>query len=234
MNNITVKRGKVIAIEGVDGCGKTTLFNKLKERYEDDDRFVFVREPGGTPLAEMIRKIIKSDKVTTRNDDIDAFLFAAARIDLYENVVNPALEQGKVVISDRSIVSSLALQTMNCEDEESMHRQMDKIVNLNNNVHLDDIFTVFLTCNPKDIIYRIRNRDEVDKRDSTDITEIDNKNKAFLDAVIYNQIKHILLDVDILKDIDLVLQLLMDILYRNPESTTYDIRRALDYIWVNV
>lgn len=100
---------KYIAIEGYEAVGKTTLMRKLWETYKDNERVVFVREPGGTEVAEKIRELMLSN-----DGEIDArtefFLMQAARSNLFNNLVGPSLSEGKVIVSDRCFVSSLLLQ----------------------------------------------------------------------------------------------------------------------------
>lgn len=98
------------AIEGVDGAGKSTVAvlvsDALEERGHD---VVRVREPGGTPAGEAIRAILL-DSESNLSDWTEALLFAAARAELAATIVGPALEAGSIVISDRSVYSSLAYQ----------------------------------------------------------------------------------------------------------------------------
>jgi dTMP kinase len=101
---------RFIAFEGADGAGKTTqarmLAAHLRERGTD---VVEVREPGGTPMGESVRAILLegTEPVGAR---AEALLFAAARAQLVEDVVTPALQRGATVIADRYVGSSLVYQ----------------------------------------------------------------------------------------------------------------------------
>jgi len=100
---------RYIALEGVEGAGKSTVARALSDRLRDrGEAVVVVREPGGTAVGEEIRRLL------LHADDMSAWaeaaLFAAARAELVRQVVSPALEKGAVVISDRSYYSSLAYQ----------------------------------------------------------------------------------------------------------------------------
>lgn len=98
-----------IALEGYECSGKSTLINKLQEYYAKDGRVLFVREPGTTVVAEQLRNILLDND--GKIDGLTEFmLFTTARIDLLNQVVNKALEEGRIVISDRSVFSSLVLQ----------------------------------------------------------------------------------------------------------------------------
>jgi len=110
-------RGALIALEGVDGCGKSTQARRLARTLADlglevgpaDDPGGVVREPGGTPLAEGVRELLLH-----RDHGVhpwaEALLYAAARSQLAHEVLLPALDAGRVLVLDRYVDSSLAYQ----------------------------------------------------------------------------------------------------------------------------
>ena len=101
---------RYVAFEGVDGAGKTTVAARVAERLVAAGFDVLpVREPGGTPTGEAIRRILLGLGGVV-DDWAEALLFAAARSQLASEVVGPALQAGRVVVSDRSVYSSLAYQ----------------------------------------------------------------------------------------------------------------------------
>jgi len=101
---------RYVAFEGVDGAGKTTVAALVAERLAARGFDVLaVREPGGTPTGEAIRDILLGLGGVV-SDWAEALLFAAARSQLAAEVVGPALEAGRAVVSDRSVYSSLAYQ----------------------------------------------------------------------------------------------------------------------------
>ena len=110
-----MKKGTWIVIDGLDGCGKGTQMELLKEKMSDEDT-VFTREPGGTPYAEKIRETILCVEAKNANPLTELFLFLASRSDHVEKLVFPALNQGKVVISDRADSSSWAFQIIGREN----------------------------------------------------------------------------------------------------------------------
>lgn len=99
-----------IVVEGPEGAGKSTLVRGLTARLLADGRQVLpVREPGGTPVAEAARKLVLKSR-----DDIapaaELFLMLAARSDLVERLIRPALAAGQVVLADRFDLSTRAYQ----------------------------------------------------------------------------------------------------------------------------
>ena len=106
-----MREGYFISFEGGDGSGKSTQIQILREFLEERGYDVILtREPGGTPISEKIRSIIL-DKANSEMDDMtEALLYAAARAQLVSQIIRPALEEGKVVICDRFVDSSMAYQ----------------------------------------------------------------------------------------------------------------------------
>ena len=100
-------RGLFVTFEGIDRSGKTTQARLLCEALGADA--LGVREPGGTPAGERVRDLLK-DATVLLGSEAEALLFAAARAELVEKVIRPALEGGRVVVSDRFLDSSLAYQ----------------------------------------------------------------------------------------------------------------------------
>jgi dTMP kinase len=99
--------GLFVTFEGIDRSGKTTQARMLAEALGDDA--LGVREPGGTPAGERVRDLLK-DAAVPLGPEAEALLFAAARAELVARVIRPALEDGRVVVSDRFLDSSLAYQ----------------------------------------------------------------------------------------------------------------------------
>ena len=100
---------RYIGLEGVDGSGKSTVGQALAAALDErGESVVFVREPGGTWLGEAVRGLLlDSEKL---DDWAEVFLFAAQRSELARAVIEPALDAGTWVISDRTYYSSIAYQ----------------------------------------------------------------------------------------------------------------------------
>ena len=104
-------KGKFITFEGCEGSGKSTQLKRLSAYLDKAGiPYIYTREPGGSPIAEDIRKIILDGKNTEMCDECEAMLYAASRIQHLREKVIPALEAGKLVICDRYVDSSLAYQ----------------------------------------------------------------------------------------------------------------------------
>jgi len=99
--------GKFIAIVGMDYSGKTTAVDRLRQDFPEA---VFVREPGGTPLGEHIRHLIKHDDFKNMPTASRINLLYAARAELIDTVILPALCEGKLVIADRFEACTFAYQ----------------------------------------------------------------------------------------------------------------------------
>jgi dTMP kinase len=100
-----------ITLEGVEGSGKSTLMNFIRDSIESNGKKVVVtREPGGIDIAEQIRSVILDKKNTKMDGRTEALLYAAARRQHLAEKVIPALNEGSIVLCDRFIDSSLAYQ----------------------------------------------------------------------------------------------------------------------------
>lgn len=106
-----MKHGKFIVIDGLDGSGKSTQVRLLagylaRRGY----RVCVVREPGSTAIGEKIRRILLDTKHKQMTPATELFLYMASRAQLVAEVIKPALKQGKIVIADRFLSSSIAYQ----------------------------------------------------------------------------------------------------------------------------
>ena len=100
-----------ITFEGCEGVGKSTQLNFLKEYLNrTGQEAVFVREPGGTSIGEQIRKVILNPNNTEMAPVTESMLYASSRVQLIDQVILPALREGKIVVCDRYLDSSIAYQ----------------------------------------------------------------------------------------------------------------------------
>ncbi len=155
-----MKKGKFITFEGCDGCGKSTQLRLLSEFLKQSGvPHIFTREPGGGKISESIREILLSGKNTEMTDECEALLYAAARAQHLREIVEPALEAGKLVICDRYVDSSLAYQAY------ARGLGVDFVTKINAfalEKYLPDL-TVFIDLSPEDAFKRKNGADENDR-----------------------------------------------------------------------
>ncbi len=100
-----------ITFEGPDGSGKTTQLSLLEAYLEQTNRdFIITREPGGTSIGEQIRHVLHNLKNTDMDPRTELLLFTASRAQIVAKVIRPAIEAGKLVLSDRFFDSTYAYQ----------------------------------------------------------------------------------------------------------------------------
>ena len=148
--------GRFISLEGGEGVGKSTQLDALSDALTGRGLTVLVtREPGGSPGAEAIRKLLLEGEETRWNARAEALLFAAARSDHVEKTVQPALRRGEWVLSDRFLDSSLAYQG------EAGGLGIDAVRDLHRFGSLDYLpdRTLVLQLNEAEAGARARNRD---------------------------------------------------------------------------
>lgn len=105
--------GKFISFEGPDGAGKTSVIRQIKADLVDQlgaDRVLYTREPGGSPIAEQIRRVLFAPENKDMDARTEALLFAASRRQHVVSTLRPALAAGKVILCDRYLDSSLVYQ----------------------------------------------------------------------------------------------------------------------------
>lgn len=149
-----------IAIEGLEGAGKTSAKNIVSKFLTEDLGLsvVEVREPGGTPLAEDLRDIFKNGNYVDEIIDkkTEAMLMYSSRNQLIKNVVSPALENGKTVLTDRSKWSSMAYQGGDIEIS-SFLKDLDKHI-----CKIQPNLVIFMDVNPEVGLARACGRGELD------------------------------------------------------------------------
>ena len=104
-------KGLFIVMEGPDGSGKTTQINLLEQYLKEAGyECLITREPGGTVIGEEVRKLILNPEYKEMSPVTEMLLYAASRAQLVHEVIGPALEAGRIVISDRFVDSSIVYQ----------------------------------------------------------------------------------------------------------------------------
>ena len=158
-----VKRGLMISFEGVDGCGKSTQIAYVEEYLREQGYDVLrTREPGGCAISEKIREIILDIRNDGMNLHTEALLYAAARAQLVEQVILPALHQGKIVLCDRFVDSSAAYQG------EARGMGMETVLSYNAYAveHCMPDHTFYLDFTPQAARERMNGRGEKDRMEA--------------------------------------------------------------------
>lgn len=149
-------KGIFISVEGGDGSGKSTQLANIKDYLEARGvDALFIREPGGTSIGEKIRDILLDPANTEMCAMTEAMLYAASRAQIVSEVIKPALSEGKVVVCDRFVDSSIAYQAYG--------RQMGNAIWDINKYAVDGSmpdYTFFLDINPHIASSRIDSRGE--------------------------------------------------------------------------
>jgi len=126
--NGRLARGFFITFEGGEGAGKSTQIRLLADFLRGQGRDVLVtREPGGSPGAEAVRHVLLSGAAEPFGPQIEAILFAAARSDHVEQVIRPAIEAGRIVLSDRFMDSSRVYQGVTGNLDVAFMRALERV-----------------------------------------------------------------------------------------------------------
>ncbi|MBE8167484.1 MAG: dTMP kinase [Shewanella sp.] len=153
--------GKFIVIEGLEGAGKSSAITLVRDYIEKHTgtKLVCTREPGGTPLAEKMRDLVKvADDSDPLCDEAECLLIYAARAQLVSNVIKPALSNGRWVLGDRHNLSSLAYQ--------GGGRGLSELVDVISNATLKNFtpdLTLYLDIEPSLGLQRAASRGALDR-----------------------------------------------------------------------
>lgn len=159
--------GIFITMEGPDGSGKTTQIDLLKKYLEHKGYdIVIAREPGGTTIGEAIREIILNPDYKEMGHMTELLLYASARAQLVNQVIKPALAEGKAVICDRFVESSAVYQGI------GRGLGVDTVYEVNN-FALGDVkpkLTIFMDLDAEDGIKRKKKQAELDRMEQEDLS----------------------------------------------------------------
>ncbi|MCG9948630.1 dTMP kinase [Providencia rettgeri] len=201
-------KNQFIVIEGLEGAGKTTAINTVVDTLNQAGitDIVFTREPGGTPLAEKLRELIKQgiegDKVT---DKAELLMLYAARVQLVETVIKPALAAGKWVVGDRHDLSSQAYQGGGREIDHQLMKSLRDLVLGEFKASL----TLYLDLSPELGLQRARSRGELDRIEKESLAFFERTRHRYLELAAEDET---ILTVDASQNI---------------EQVQYDIRQTL-------
>ncbi len=152
-------KGVFISFEGPDGSGKSTQVKMLYSYLlEKGYPVVLTREPGGTPISEDIRKIILDPSNTEMDGMTEALLYAAARAQHVAQLIKPSVEEGKIVLTDRFMDSSIAYQGYGRDLGDKI-----RIINEYAVAGMHPDLTFFLDIDPEEGLKRAKHREELDR-----------------------------------------------------------------------
>lgn len=190
-----------VVFEGGEGCGKTTLRRAVSEKLQTmGHRVVETREPGGTPMAEEIREVLLDVREEPVEPLTEALLFFAGRNQHIHYTVLPALREGAVVLCDRFIDSSFALQ---CRGGELSSKHFDTLVEMTLGRLRPDV-TVVLDHDPAITFTNVLNREFVDRMELKGLDYHNRVRQGFLDQAKVDTSRYMVLaahqDLDTMVD----------------------------------
>ena len=157
-----MEKGKLIVFEGCDGSGKTTVSKEISDRLSKAGYpVIYTREPGGSEIAEEIRHIILNPKNTAMDVRTEALLYAASRRQHLVETIIPAIDQGKIVISDRYVNSSLVYQGY----ARKIGIEKVKVINDFAIEGYSPYRTIYLDIDPQVGLERLKDRKYLDRLD---------------------------------------------------------------------
>ena len=187
-------RGKFITLEGIEGSGKSTSLDTISQNLETlNIEFIVTKEPGGGPLGKDLRKMLL-DKRTSISSEVELLLMMADRKNHIENIVEPSLEKGIWVISDRYLDSSYAYQGGGRQIEVSKIDLLTELLKL----PIPDL-TLLFDLSPEIALQRAKNRSELDRFESEPMDFHKRIREAYLTLANDNIERYIVIDAS--KDI---------------------------------
>ncbi|EGR1547768.1 dTMP kinase [Vibrio parahaemolyticus] len=173
-------KANFIVVEGLEGAGKSTAIKTVLDTLKQAGigNIVNTREPGGTPLAEKMRALVKEEHEGEELKDMtELLLLYAARVQLVENVIKPALANGQWVVGDRHDLSSQAYQGGGRQIDTSLMKNL-------RDTTLGDFkpaFTLYMDIDPRIGLERARGRGELDRIEKMDISFFERTRERYLE-----------------------------------------------------
>lgn len=188
---MSVTRGFFVTVEGGEGCGKSTLLQGLAKKLSDDGRTVLLtREPGGTPLAENIRKLVLEPPEGEEWSPLaEALLMNAARSDHVQKKILPALQRGEWILCDRYSDSTLVYQGVGGVSLNVLKAMQAEVTR-----EARPDMTLILDASPEDLLQRRIDRATSDAFESRPQAFHDAVRNAFLEIARTNPERCVVLD----------------------------------------
>ncbi|CAE6949416.1 Phosphorylation of dTMP to form dTDP in both de novo and salvage pathways of dTTP synthesis [Vibrio sp. B1REV9] len=173
-------KANFIVVEGLEGAGKSTAIQTVLDTLTAAGikDIVNTREPGGTPLAEKMRALVKEEhEGEDLKDMTELLLLYAARVQLVENVIKPALANDQWVVGDRHDLSSQAYQGGGRQIDASLMKNLrDTILG-----EFKPAFTLYMDIDPRVGLERARGRGELDRIEKMDISFFERTRERYLE-----------------------------------------------------
>ena len=173
-------KANFIVVEGLEGAGKSTAIKTVLDTLKAAgiENIVNTREPGGTPLAEKMRALVKEEhEGEDLKDMTELLLLYAARVQLVENVIKPALANDQWVVGDRHDLSSQAYQGGGRQIDASLMKNLrDTTLG-----EFKPAFTLYMDIDPRIGLERVRGRGELDRIEKMDISFFERTRERYLE-----------------------------------------------------
>ncbi|YCO04676.1 dTMP kinase [Vibrio sp. VNB-15] len=173
-------KANFIVVEGLEGAGKSTAIKTVLDtlKMAGIENTVNTREPGGTPLAEKMRALVKEEhEGEDLKDMTELLLLYAARVQLVENVIKPALANEQWVVGDRHDLSSQAYQGGGRQIDASLMKNLrDTTLG-----EFKPAFTLYMDIDPRVGLERARGRGELDRIEKMDINFFERTRERYLE-----------------------------------------------------
>ena len=173
-------KANFIVVEGLEGAGKSTAIKTVLDTLKAAgiENIVNTREPGGTPLAEKMRALVKAEhEGEDLKDMTELLLLYAARVQLVENVIKPALANDQWVVGDRHDLSSQAYQGGGRQIDASLMKNLrDTTLG-----EFKPAFTLYMDIDPRVGLERARGRGELDRIEKMDISFFERTRERYLE-----------------------------------------------------
>ncbi|EKO3851305.1 TPA: dTMP kinase [Vibrio harveyi] len=173
-------KANFIVVEGLEGAGKSTAIKTVLDTLKSAgiENIVNTREPGGTPLAEKMRALVKEEhEGEDLKDMTELLLLYAARVQLVENVIKPALANNQWVVGDRHDLSSQAYQGGGRQIDASLMKNLrDTTLG-----EFKPAFTLYMDIDPRVGLERARGRGELDRIEKMDISFFERTRERYLE-----------------------------------------------------
>lgn len=179
---------KLITVDGIDGAGKSTICEILKEEIEKITgvEAIVVKQCNGLPVGDMIRQFLSKNEIKQTNQSVLMHLFLAGIAETYFETIQPALQDGKYVIMDRSDLSTCVYQNL-AEDIERNTKQFRE-------TYLNPVVSVVVDVPPEVAVGRMKGRGELDCMEDVSVETIAKRRQGFLEVKVSKHTSKCIID----------------------------------------